>query len=385
MYDHSDVSIVGGGPVGSALALALAQLSPQLRVQVLEARMNISHSAGQRTLALSYGSRLILDRLGVWQGLCKVTPIRHIHISQRGSVGLAQLHASEERVPELGYVVDYAELDVALHRVLADSSVKVITGAHVSASGSTAQYAWIKLAQDGKQRLLTTCLAAIADGGGGQSKRETRDYDQHALLAWVGCTAPQANWAFERFTAQGPAALLPHGEGYALVWTDSPERVEQMLSMQDTEFLSALQCHIGDRVGRFNAVSGRSSYPLTQSRVQEAVQAHRVMIGNAAHVMHPVAGQGFNLGLRDAWELALHIHDSNNAELGSLAMLQQFAAQRKLDVSASMWFTDRLVRVFTHAHPLLQHVRGAGLMALQQLPPLKHFIARRMMFGAQAW
>ncbi len=333
-------------------------------------------------MALSYGSRLILDRLGVWRGLQRVSPIRHIHISQRASLGQTQLHAEEEGVPELGYVVDYAELDAALHAALRASPVQVVTGARVVRSGSLSGYAWAQI--DGGE-LVTSRLLAIADGGASDDRRLLRDYNQHALLAWVSASQPRAEWAFERFTEQGPVALLPQGDGYALVWTGTPERVQTLLAMPDSEFLRALHAHFGDRVGEFLVVRDRSHFPLVLSDHEQAVQPHRVMIGNAAHVMHPVAGQGFNLGLRDAWELAQLVLETPSAQLGEQGMLSRYARRRRVDVQASMWFTDSLVRLFSRQNILLHHVRGTGLMALQKLPPVRHFVARRMLFGARAW
>ncbi len=383
MREHVDVTIVGGGPVGASLALALA--GSGLDVQVLEARASLGQAAWRRTLALSYGSRLILDRLDVWSALRDVTPIRHIHVSQRGSFGVTRLHADEEGVPELGYVVDYGELDAALHAALASSGVRVVTGTRVTDSGGMSGYAWIEAQQNGRTRMTTARLAVIADGGAGNGNQVTREYGQHALLAWVRCSAPRPGWAFERFTAQGPVALLPQGEGYALVWTEAPERVHALLAMAEPEFLAALHEHFGDRVGEFLQVRDRSSFPLVLAWAPDAVGAHRIMIGNAAHVMHPVAGQGFNLGLRDAWELAAQIRSADRQALGSEAMLRRFASTRAFDVSASMWFTDRLVRLFTRTDPVLHHARGAGLAMLQQFAPLRHFVARRMMFGARAW
>lgn len=381
MLGHSDVLIAGGGPVGAALALALADSG--LSVQVLEARTDLARPAWTRTLALSYGSRLILDRLGVWQKLQDVSPIRHIHVSQRASLGQTVLHAEEEQVPELGYVVDYGELDAALHAALQAGPVRVVTGARVTGSGSMAGYGWAQVGDD--KTLVTARLLAIADGGSGGTRRVLRDYGQHALLAWVRPAQLRQDWAFERFTGQGPVALLPQRDGNALVWTGSPERVQELLRLPDAEFLSALHAHFGDRTGGFVQVRDRHYFPLQLSDSAETVQPHRVMIGNAAHVLHPVAGQGFNLGLRDAWELAQLVGECTRDELGSPAMLSRYAKRRAVDVRASMWFTDGLVRLFGRDDPLLRHVRGAGLMALQQLPPVRHFVARRMMFGARAW
>lgn len=382
MREHSDVVIIGGGPVGAALALALAD--SETDVQVLEARADLDRPAHKRTLALSYGSRLILERLNVWAALRTVTEIRDIHISQAGSLGMARLHAAEESLPALGYVVDYAELDSGLHAALRRTEVAVVTAAHVKDVASYAGYARARVEIAGVTRHVTSRLAVVADGGTGSSMpRQTKDYAQHALLALVSAEVGPHGWAYERFTAEGPVALLPQDDGYALVWTATPERVKALLELPDDVFLRDLHAHFGDRVGRFLSVSSRNSFPVNLSYVRETIAPHRVIIGNAAHILHPVAGQGFNLGLRDAWELAAGIRDSRHEELGSLRMLKNFQGGRRLDTAGSMFFTDLLVSLFSNDIPVLRHGRSLGLLALQQIRPLKRFVARRMIFGAQ--
>ncbi len=387
MPSHSDIVVAGGGPVGAAFALAVAD-SP-FSVTLLEARQHAKSPISPRTLALSYGTRLILERLNVWQTLQQITPIRDIHISQRGTVGVTRLHASEENVPELGYVVEYRALDAALQTALADSNIAVHYGTSVTTSGGNRHLAWLNWQTETTSGMLTSRLAVVADGGnqtGPASQKQQKQYDQHALLAWVSSERPHMNEAFERFTPDGPMALLPHGEGFALVLTAAPDKIQHWISLDENAFLAALHAHFGDRVGRFLAVRDRTSFPLRYSLTQHGAKDHRIFIGNAAHVMHPVAGQGFNLGLRDAWELANQVHAcSHRHELGSADMLARYQRARRLDVSASMLFTDQLVHWFTLADPVLRHARSLGLATLQQCPPLKHFVARRMMFGAQAW
>lgn len=381
MRTHSDIIIGGGGPVGSTLALLLAD-SPH-RVQLIEARADLSRALHRRTLALSYGSRLILERIGVWASLRDVTPITRIHISQRGGLGMAWLTADEENLPALGYVVDYAELDQALHARLRDSNIDVVCGARVAAVRATAGYALLDVHQQAVSNLLTTRLAVIADGGAAAAQRITRDYGQHALTATVTTELPHQNCAFERFTPDGPAALLPQGDACALVWTAAPARVAALRELPDAEFLAQLHTHFGDRLGRFLSVGARSSFPLGLRYAAAPVQAHSVMIGNAAQMLHPVAGQGFNLGLRDAWALNDVIRASRPGELGSAAMLAAYRSQRQLDTRGGIFFTDLLVRLFSNDNVLLKHGRSLGLSALQLVPPVKHFVARRMIFGAR--
>ncbi|BBP02002.1 FAD-dependent monooxygenase [Sulfuriferula nivalis] len=383
MQSHSDIIIVGGGPVGATLALALADTP--FSVQVLEAREDLSRAVYKRTLALSYGSRLILERLGIWAQLSDVTAINNIHISQRGGLGMSQLTATEENLPALGYVVDYGELDSALHAALSKSKASVVTGARVNSIRNSAGYAQVQVTQTDVPCSLTTRLAVVADGGAGQAQRVTQEYDQHALLATVTTELPHNGCAYERFTPEGPVALLPNQQGFALVWTGTPDRVAELLAMPEDEFLTALHTHFGDRVGQFLTVTGRTSFPLVLRYAQDTVASHQVLIGNAAQTLHPVAGQGFNLGLRDAWELAQAIRElgTNKEALGSRSMLQAFQSQRRTDTGSSIFFTDLLVRLFSNDHPILKHGRSLGLMALQYFPPARHMIARRMIFGAR--
>jgi 2-octaprenyl-6-methoxyphenol hydroxylase len=381
MRTHSDIIIGGGGPVGSTLALLLADSA--LSVQLIEARADLSRALHRRTLALSYGSRLILERVGVWASLRDVTPITTIHISQRDALGMARLTAAEENLPALGYVVDYAELDQALHARLRDTNIDVVCGARVAAVRPTAGYALLDVHRDVQSNGLTTRLAVIADGGAAAAQRITRDYGQHALTATVTTELPHQHCAFERFTPDGPAALLPQGDACALVWTATPERVAALRELPEAAFLAQLHSHFGDRLGRFLSVGARSSFPLGLRYASEPIRPHQVMIGNAAQMLHPVAGQGFNLGLRDAWELNATIRASHPNELGSAAMLAAYRSQRRLDTRGGIFFTDLLVRLFSNDNSLLKHGRSLGLGALQLLPPVKHFVTRRMIFGAR--
>ncbi len=393
-----DIVIIGGGPVGSALALALK--GSGLDVLVLEARTNASSDA--RALALSYGSRLLLERLGVWHELKDVSAIRTIHISQKQSFGRAVLQSSELRVPELGYVLPYPALQNALSRAIAPPSPasgrvtegRIIHGANVTQLESDADQAVITYQQacpelaeaDGTEHILHARLAVLADGGkllAEQHPPEVRDYGQSALITHVTCEFPKAETAFERFTTQGPVALLPFKDGYELVWTAPHKRVEEMLAWDDATFLQELHQHFGDRVGKFMTVGKRSSFPLGLKKApQQTPMPHVVLIGNAAQTMHPVAGQGFNMGLRDAWELAQEILDAKPESLGTDAMLKGYRSERRTDREAGIRFTDSLVRLFSNDLPVLSSARAATLTLLDCLQFAKKFVARRMMFGA---
>ena len=398
-----DIAIIGGGPVGAALALALR--GSKLKVCVLEARPADSASHDARALALSYGSRLLLARLGIWNSLLGISPIRTIHISQKQSFGRAVLHAAELNVPELGYVLPYPALQNALTDALRSSDVASIYGASVTRLTSEADHAAISYQQDGAEHTLHTRLAVVADGGkllAQQYPPEVRDYGQSALITHITCSAPQhsspqggrrgvpgtpgstlAQTAFERFTPQGPLALLPFQNGYELVWTAPYQGAQDMLAWDDAKFLNELHQHFGDRVGEFLTVGKRTCFPLGLRRApQQSPMPHTVLLGNAAQTLHPVAGQGFNMGLRDAWELAQEILDALPENLGSEAMLAAYRNHRRTDREAGIRFTDGLVRLFSNGLPLVSAGRAAALTALDCLPFVKKFVAKRMMFGA---
>ena len=394
----SEMLIVGAGPVGAVCALALQQQG--IAARVLEAQPADAR-ADTRTLALSYGSRLILDRLGVWDRIEGATPITRIHISQRGALGVARLSASEVRVPALGYVLPYATLTAALKQALADAGIAVDYGVVVAGIASDTASATLRtVAGDA----LAAPLVVVADGGRGETAPDpkiSRDYDQAAVVCEVQTELPHANQAYERFTPEGPAALLPHegtptfdglkpmkdrmpsGDRYALVWTASNADAQRIAALPETEFLDALYRHFGGRQGRFVAASPRKTFPLKLAYTGSEVSDRVVRIGNAAQTLHPVAGQGFNIGLRDAWELASLCGDTPVNEIGSAAMLRAYARGRRVDVLGGVGFTDFLVRVFSNDIAPLRHARGLGLMALEVLPPLKAFVARRMIFGAR--
>jgi 2-octaprenyl-6-methoxyphenol hydroxylase len=382
MTKHCDIAIIGGGPVGAALALALRDSG--LAIFVLEARQTLDANPDPRALALSYGSRLLLTRLGVWQDLTQVSAINTIHISQKNSFGRTRLNASELNVPELGYVLPYPALHAALQAALEPGTVNLQYGATVTQLQHGTDGADITYRQDGAEQQVHARLVVVADGGKlleTSHPPEVRDYGQSALIAHVTCSQRQNNTAFERFTAQGPLALLPYQDGYELVWTVPHAAVEAMLQWDDTTLLSQLQQHFGDRVGSFLSVGPRSSFPLRLKRAPSTTLPHTVLIGNAAQTLHPVAGQGFNMGLRDAWELAQAILNSPPDALGADAMLLDYAKSRRIDRAAGIRFTDGLVRLFSNDLPLVSAARAASLSLLDCLPGVKKFVARRMMFG----
>ncbi|HSD62082.1 MAG TPA: FAD-dependent oxidoreductase [Burkholderiales bacterium] len=385
MNDRYDLIVIGGGPVGAALTLALR--ASGISVAVLEARDDPAGAADPRALAVSWGSRLLLDRLGVWARI-PATAIGIIHVSTKGSVGRSVLTAQETGVPALGYVVSYRDLYRALHEALADSEATYLTGAVVTEVRCDAEAGRISFRRAGAEQQASARLVVLADGGRlaqaipgvGRSERE---YGQWAVVAEVRADRAHGNTAYERFTPSGPLALLPQGEAYALVWTAPPDKAQELLALDDAAFLGRLQAHFGARAGRFVAAGPRAGFPLALRETESQGVPRLALLGNAAHTLHPVAGQGFNLGLRDAWELAELLLRRPGADPGGDDMLREFRSRRRLDTEAGILFTDSLVRVFSNADPLLAAVRGTALTILDLLPPAKRFLARRMIFGAR--
>jgi 2-octaprenyl-6-methoxyphenol hydroxylase len=356
------VAIIGGGPAGLALALALHRHG--IAAEVFEARNRKAVRKDPRVLALSEGSRQILSWIGAWPAAA-ATPIRIIHVSQRGGFGRTRLHAEEVGVEALGWVLAAADLIPALESALDVAGIVYHEGAKVGA-GDTANFA------------LTACAEGAVDAGAG----ERRDYGQAAVLCEVDTEAPHANVAWERFTDEGPLALLPLGRRYAVVMTCDEQRVAETLALPDEAFLAALQGRFGDR-HRFCAATPRVAYPLGLRYRREPVGERRVWLGNAAQTLHPVAGQGFNLALRDVWELARTV--AGSADPGAPELLAAYAAGRRFDRRGAIAFTDLLIDSFGNDFPPLRHARGAGLLALDLLPAVRSFVARRMIFGARAW
>jgi len=383
--DHVDIAIIGGGPVGASLALGLE--GSGLSVAVLEAREKLE-VADPRALALSQGCRLTLERLGAWAALAPdATAIETIHVSQRGGLGRAVLTREDAGVPALGYVAEYGALVAALAGRLLASDASVVTGARVTDVAATSGYAAVRYQRGGAERLLTARMAVLSEGGRAlpAHMRQDKDYGQSAVIATVSTQRPHGHRAYERFTVEGPIALLPLGQDYALVWTTPSAQVAERLALSDADFLAQLQVVFGDRQGRFTHAGARAAFPLKLTLAAESRSPRIQRIGNAAHVLHPVAGQGFNLGVRDAWHLAQRILDTPRERLGEAAMSNAYAAERRFDVLGGSLMTDILVEAFSNDRPLLGHARGAALALLDLMPPLKTLFARKMMFGAQAW
>ncbi len=380
-----DLAIVGAGPVGATLALALAD--GDLDVVVLDARAPGETLRADRSLALSHGARLILERLDVWAGLAATpdaaTPITEIDISQAGGFGTAKLTAFENGLPALGYVVSYRALQAALDAALLRSVVAVRHRVTAKSVGGTSAYAAVQT-DGGDGEPILARLAAVADGSGAAVAgvaRKRYDYGQVALVAKLWRAAPHAGRAYERFTPEGPVALLPEGDHYGLIWTATPERAGRLLALDDAAFCEELARRCGTRAAGFTRVADRRAIPLALEYARDFASTRCVMLGNAAQTLHPVAGQGFNLGLRDAYELAQAILDVPRTEIGGGPMLSRYARHRGPDRWAGIAFTHGLVNIFGNDLPVLRWPRGLALTMLDALLPAKRAFTRAMLFG----
>ena len=384
----NNVIIVGGGPVGCVLALGLQQNG--IKFTLLEARAKAASHADTRALALSYGSKLILEKLGVWEAInFKATPIKTIHISQRGGLGRTKLNAKDHQLPALGYVLPYGALAKALDHEIEPSQVHF--EAVVSNIEPNSLASEVTFTHKNCVHTLVSPLVVVADGGrlgkiDGLDKT-IKEYGHDALVTKVRAELAHNNIAYERFTPTGPMALLPNGDmGYSLVWTGEKSSIDALTALDDSAFLTQLQDAFGERVGQFLSVEARISLPLKLSTLKPAsvmhlANNHLAIIGNAAQTMHPVAGQGFNVGLRDAQTLADLIIKTPQADLGNAAMLLNYIKARTRDTRGGILFTDLLVNVFGNDIAGLRTIRGAGLGALELITPLKRMLVGKMSFG----
>ena len=378
-----DVLIIGAGPVGMTLARALT--ASALRVTLVDSRPRGAWITDPRALALAHGSRQLLERLNAWDAGA-ATAIREIHVSQRGGFGRTMIDAREQGLLALGYVMRYRDLAAALDTGLAaEQLLDRCTVGEIDTASGTGGTASVTVTHHGTPRRISARLVVHAEGSPQNDPAVTvRDYGQHAIVAEVRPRTPHGHRAWERFTPDGPLALLPIGDAFAIVFTVPPDKATQLLALDDSRFVAALSEQFGKRM-EFVSAGPRTSYPLALRIRPQIVRQRQVWIGNSAQTLHPVSGQGFNLGLRDAWELAETLLTQTGSDPGDPAPLVAYSRRRQLDRRGSMAFTDGLVRVFSNDLPPLRLARGAGLLALDLFPPLRHFVAKRMVWGARAW
>ncbi len=372
----ADVIIAGGGPVGAMLAIGLRDCG----VSVLQVRAEAA--AGERPIALSYGSRLLLERVGAWPATFP-TAIADIHVSQQGGFGRTLIRSADCGLPALGYVAAYSSI---LGWLRAASSDQPYVEGKVLGWNPGAQDVEVRIAQPNGDTLERARLLVLADGGhaGAGESGSGRDYRQHAVVSEVETERPHRNIAWERFTPTGPLALLPYLNRYALVWSTGADTARSLLDAPEAEFLQRLGSAFGRRLGAFQRAGPRASFALSLRERPVSPSPRTILVGNAAQTLHPVAGQGLNLGLRDACELAHAIASAHPQELGDEAFVRRYSARRRLDRGASIRFTDALVRLFSNSSAPLGLARGAALAFLDIVPPARTLLARRMIFGARA-
>jgi 2-octaprenyl-6-methoxyphenol hydroxylase len=383
-----DVAIVGGGMVGATLAAALAPLN--LKVALIEA---IPHNAAaqpsfdERTTALSNGSRRILETIGVWPAVNSfATPIRKIHVSDQGRFGFARIDAADQGLAAMGYVVPNRALGSALWSQLQGTGhPTVFCPAEVRAVKAGDQSATLEIAHSGQTTSLDAKLIVAADGAKSAVRgalgvdAEVRDYEQTAVITTILPQRFHDNVAYERFTPDGPLALLPlDGGRCTLVLTLAKDAAEAALAWSDAQFIAEVQRRFGFRLGRFLKVGSRVPYPLFLTQAARTSAARCVIIGNAAQGLHPVAGMGFNLGLRDVASLAELIAEraANGQDPGGTELLAEYDAWRTADRGGVIAFTDGLVRMFSNPLSSVRRLRNLGLLAFDLLPPAKSALSR---------
>lgn len=383
-----DIAVVGGGLAGASLALALKDTG--LRIAVVEAvapRLDQPAQFDARVLALAEGSRRVYATLGLWPALeAHATPIRHIHVSDRGRFGMTRLHAEDHGVAALGQVIEMRDLGRTVFGAMQKlPGVTLHCPAKVTGFALGADAASLTLDSG---ETLNAALVIVADGAESGLRQQlhidTRvaDYRQSAITANVVTARPHQGWAYERFTDSGPLALLPMSQGrMSLVWTVAPDEVAGITAFDDTAFLAALQERFGWRLGRFVKVGARHAYPLAMTEAVEQVRPRLVVLGNAAHTLHPIAGQGFNLTLRDVAVLAEVLADAARAgaDLGDFTRLLAYAEARRADQARVIGFTDTLARLFCNPFEPLACARNLALKVLDVVPGLKTPLAEGAM------
>lgn len=381
-----DVVIFGAGPAGSALALALARKArdparialmgpPRVKAHAPGTGRSASAGVDPRCLALNHGSRVFLESLQAWPA--QSADIRYVHVSQRQRLGRVIIDHHDLDVPRLGNVLRYDDLLDTLQDAVTQSGVTRIEARGLPRLAGHA----VECHHD--HGTVTTRLAVQSDGA--RPHGVERHYGQHAVLTNIRASRPQPGWAYERFTRTGPLAALPHPQGddlYSIVWCCSPEQAETLRGLTTAEFDRQLQEQFGDRLGRLESLNPRSVFPLALHAGPTRINARCIAIGNAAQTLHPVAGQGLNLGLRDVAQLAHNLgrwllHPSADPE----PYCTEFTRRRRADRWLTIALTDFLPRVFATGNPLLEHAGGAALLAMDVLPPLRKQLARQLLQG----
>lgn len=390
MQHDYDLIIVGGGLAGNCLALALKDTG--LRIAIVEANTReqlYASPAGDRALALAAGTVMMLDALAIWQGISHAaTAIKHIHISDRGHFGKTRLSAQKEHVEALGYVITARDIETHVANLVTEAGIELISPARVVGLMSSDQEVCISLKKGGESFNVSAGLLVGADGGLSSVRKlldiaqHMTEYGQTALVTTIKSTIPNKNTAFERFTASGPLALLPLAKNHcAVVWTRTSDDANALMLGGEAEFLAELQQCFGYKLGELSLIAPRRAFPLSLIRAEKMVASRAVIIGNAVHQLHPVAGQGFNLGLRDVVllaEMLIRRHEQTR-DIGSVDFLKEYALSRKKDHDRTIGFTDAVVKIFSNEWLALAVARNVGLTLLDHIPVAKTLLTRHAM------
>ena len=388
MGEHFDIVIVGGGPVGGSLTYALAQAGFSVAlVEKTAANADQQPAFDERHLGFSRGTAIAFDGIGLWQELSRAAvSIQRIHVSSRGRFGSVMMDARDEQLDSLGYVLPAREIGRVLHQAIARlDNIRVFAPAELVSTTVTDSEAVVDFLHEGQRVQVHADLLIGADGANSQVREQfaigtTRwTYDQSAVIANIDVSAIDAGLAHERFIEHGALALLPRNDqGYAVICSVENEEADRIMDMDDSQFASYLATQMGGHITAIEAVGQRYRYPLELVRSQEVVREHLALVGNAAHFIHPVAAQGFNLSMRDVSALVETLIDARNRQQspGSLTVLQNYANWRRQDERLMVAFTDGLIRLFVNPLLPVALMRQKGLLALRHVPALRKLFTR---------
>lgn len=390
MQHDYDLLIVGGGLAGNCLALALKNTGLNIAIVEAGTREQLRGAdAGDRALALAAGTVTMLERLGIWQGIAELaTAIKTIHVSDQGHFGKVRLSAAKEKVDALGYVISARDIETHVAELVDQAGIEQIRPARLVGLAAGGDSVNVSLKRGDESLIATAKLLVGADGGNSSVRKlleiaqHVTEYGQTGLVTTVKAELPHQNVAYERFTSSGPLALLPVGDGNcAVVWTRNNEDAEALMAGSEADFLAELQQCFGYRLGKLSLVAPRRAFPLSLIRAEKMTADRTVAIGNAVHQLHPVAGQGFNLGLRDVVQLAEMVvnRHRNGLDIGAADFLATYAASRQKDHNRTIGFTNGMVRIFSNDWLALAAARNVGMALLDHIPAAKSLLARHAM------
>ena len=391
----TDFVISGAGPVGLMLAIGLSQKGFKVvlveRFKPAKNLKKVQNSFDGRVLALSHGSRLALEKLDLWHSLSdSVTDIKHVHVSQKGYLGITKLHAEEASVPALGYSIQSSELGQVLwKKAKQQSHITLMRPAILQTFTQDEQGVLVDIKVDGQLTQVAAKMIIGADGTDSQVRKvlklpiQEKSYQAYGVIAQIETELDPQGWSYERFTEEGPVALLPmHGRFHKAVLVCSDTQIEEVKALDDHAFIELFAQKMGERFGRYVSVSSRMAYSLKETYVPQMLSGRAILMGNASHTQHPVAAQGLNLGIRDIDEFLTGLVDSK--ALDNQTFLHQYAQSRRVDHEKVMGLTDNLIHIFQHTSPVVGHLRGLGLMAMQALPSLRKRFTAFAMGGKRA-